>query len=143
MVILVSAFGGKADLAFCGANVAVLRLHLMVSIDKKMIEILNANKSEPRIFHVCERVKRDRQRRGKNDHVNPAARFGSGHAKSSEQRAAESKTEQNDVDDLRRMLFGGPEPQARNFEQVGKHREGLPTCGAKVTLWACPNCRVP
>ena len=83
MVNLVSAFGGKADLAFCGANVGVLRLHLMVSIDKKMIEILNANKSEPRIFHVCERVKRDRQRRGKNEHVNPAARFGGGHTKSS------------------------------------------------------------
>jgi hypothetical protein len=46
-------------------------------------ENLNVNKSEPRIFHVCERVKRDRQRRGKNEHVNPAARFGSGHTKSS------------------------------------------------------------
>src|SRR5262245_20553051 len=66
-----------------GCPRAVLRLHLLVSIDKKMIEILNANESEPRIFHVCERVKRDRQRRGKNDHVNPAARFGSGHTKSS------------------------------------------------------------
>src|SRR5215813_2125883 len=65
-----------------GCPRAVLRLHLMVSLDKKRIEILNANKSEPRIFHVCERVKRDRQRRGKNDLVNPAARFGSGHSKS-------------------------------------------------------------
>src|SRR5215468_12473111 len=71
-----------------GCPRAVLRLHLMVSIDKKMIEVLNANKAEPRIFHICERVKRDRQRRGKNEHVNPAARFGSGHAKSSKQRAA-------------------------------------------------------
>src|SRR5262249_16809723 len=71
-----------------GCPRAVLRLHLLVSIDKKMIEILNANKSEPRIFHVCEHVKRDRQRRGTNDHVNPAARFGSGHAKSRKQRAA-------------------------------------------------------
>src|SRR5262245_55402433 len=66
-----------------GCPRAVLRLHLLVSIDKKVIEILNMNKSEPRVFHVCERVKRDRQRRGKNDHVNPAARFGSGHTKSS------------------------------------------------------------
>src|SRR5262245_50209384 len=66
-----------------GCPSAVLRLHLIVSIDKKMIEILNANESEPRILHVCERVKRDRQRSGKTEHVNPAARFGSGHTKSS------------------------------------------------------------
>jgi hypothetical protein len=62
---------------------AVLRLHLLMSINKKMIEILNANESEPRIFHVCKGVKRHRQGRGKNKHVNPAARFGGGHTKAS------------------------------------------------------------
>src|SRR5262249_9781308 len=41
------------------------------------------------------------------------------------------------------MVFGGPEPQARNFEQVGKHRESLRTRGVKATLWACPDYRVP
>jgi hypothetical protein len=66
-----------------GCPRAVLRLHLLVSIDKKMIEILNANESEPRVFHVGERVKGDGQSRGKNEHVNPAARFGSGHTEAS------------------------------------------------------------
>jgi hypothetical protein len=66
-----------------GCPRAVLRLHLLVSIDKKMIEILNANESETRVFHVGERVKGDGQSRGKNEHVDPAARFGSGHTEAS------------------------------------------------------------
>ena len=38
----------------CGTNDshAVTRLHLLVSINKKVIEILNANQAEPRILHV-------------------------------------------------------------------------------------------
>jgi hypothetical protein len=39
---------------------AVLRLHLQLSIDKEVVEIVNANEPEPRIFHVCQSVERDR-----------------------------------------------------------------------------------
>jgi len=71
------------SLAVTNACQVVLRLHLLVSIDKKMIEFVNANESEPRIFHVGKSVKGDGQSRGKNEHVNPAARFGSGHTEAS------------------------------------------------------------
>jgi hypothetical protein len=78
MTLVMSAFGGKADIIQGKADIkkcplmtqsghggtvgshAVLRLHLLMSIDQKVVEILNANESEPRIFHVCERVKGDR-----------------------------------------------------------------------------------
>src|SRR5262245_60122123 len=60
-------------------------LHLVVSVDEKMIEVVNANKSEPRIFHVCKSVKGGRQSRGKNEHMNPAARFGSSHSEAGKQ----------------------------------------------------------
>src|SRR4029453_18348872 len=39
----------------------VLCLHLLVSIDQEVVEILNANESEPRIFHVSKGVQRHRQ----------------------------------------------------------------------------------
>ena len=93
-----SAFGGKADMAFCGGPLlrsllgikrtwlvaahmsafdpkrtwqcfssavtkgchAVLRLHLQLSINKEVVEIINANEPKPRIFHVCQSVERDR-----------------------------------------------------------------------------------
>jgi len=54
-----------------------------VSIDEKVIEILDANQSEPRIFHVRNSVERDRQSNGENHHVNPAARRGRGYAEAS------------------------------------------------------------
>jgi hypothetical protein len=38
------------------------RLHLLVSIDQKVVKILNANGSEQRIFHVGKSVERHRQR---------------------------------------------------------------------------------
>jgi hypothetical protein len=37
------------------------RLHLLVSIDQKVVEILNANGSEQRIFHVGKSVERHRR----------------------------------------------------------------------------------
>ena len=50
----VSSAGAK------GCPRAVLRLHLLVSVDKEVVEIVNANKPKPRIFHVCQSVERDR-----------------------------------------------------------------------------------
>src|SRR5262249_46737769 len=83
-----SGHRSAVSLAVTNACQVVLRLHLLVSIDKKMIEIINANESEPRIFHVCKSVKGDSQSHGKKEHVNPAARFGSGHTEASKQRSA-------------------------------------------------------
>jgi hypothetical protein len=37
-------------------------------------QILDANQSESRIFHVRNSAERDRQSNGENRHVNPAAR---------------------------------------------------------------------
>ena len=55
-----------------GANGSpvIPRLHLLVSIDEKVIEILDANQAEPRILHVRNGVERNRQGGGKNQHVN-------------------------------------------------------------------------
>ena len=39
---------------------AVPRLHLLVSIDKKVVEILDANQAEPRILHVRNSVECNR-----------------------------------------------------------------------------------
>ena len=39
---------------------AIPRLHLLVSIDKKVIEILDANQAEPRILHVRNSVEGNR-----------------------------------------------------------------------------------
>ena len=60
----------------------------MVSIDKKMIEILDANQAEPRIFHVRNGVERNRQGGGENQHMNPASRRGRRHAEAGEQRTS-------------------------------------------------------
>ena len=64
---------------------ALVRLHLLMGIDKKVIEFVYANEAEARVFHICEGVQRDRQGSGENEHVYPATRFGGGHAKSSKQ----------------------------------------------------------
>ena len=48
---------------------AIPRLHLLVSIDKKVIEILDANQAEPRIFHVRNSVECNRQGGGENQHM--------------------------------------------------------------------------
>src|SRR5690242_11124014 len=65
---------------------AVLRLHLFVSINEKMIEIFDTNKAESRILHVCESIECDSQRPSKNQHVNPTARLRSRHAEARKQR---------------------------------------------------------
>jgi hypothetical protein len=55
-------------------------LHLLVRFDKKMIEILDADQAEPRIFHVRNSVECDRQGGSENYHMDPAARSSRGHA---------------------------------------------------------------
>src|SRR5262249_1568178 len=64
-------------------SIAPTSPHLLVSINEKVIEILDANQFEPRIFHVRNSIERDRQSNGENHHVNPAARRGRGHAEAS------------------------------------------------------------
>ena len=95
---------------------AIPRLHLLVSIDKKMIEILDANEAEPRILHVRNRVEGNRESGGENQHMDPASRRGGRHAESGEQRTTKAKAEQHDIDYLRRMSFAGAEAQSRDFE---------------------------
>ena len=63
---------------------AIPRLHLLVSIDKKMIEILDANEAEPRILHVRNRVEGNRESGGENQHMDPASRRGGRHAEACE-----------------------------------------------------------
>ena len=101
-----------------GANGSpvIPRLHLLVSIDEKVIEILDANQAEPRILHVRNGVERNRQGGGKNQHVNPASRRSRRHAEAGEQRTTKPKAEQHDIDDLRRMFFAGAEAQSRDFK---------------------------
>src|SRR5437868_2755191 len=73
-----------------GANgsQAMPRLHMLASIDKKVIEVLNANQAKPQIFHVGNSIECDRQGSGENQHMDPAARPGRSHAKAGKKRAA-------------------------------------------------------
>jgi hypothetical protein len=91
-------------------------LHLLVSIDKKMIESLDANQAEPRILHVRNSVERNCEGGGENQHMNPASRCSRRHAEAGKQRTAKAKAEQHDIDYLRRMFFAGAEAQSRDFE---------------------------
>ena len=95
---------------------AIPRLHLLVSIDKKMIEILDANEAEPRILHVRNRVEGNRESGGENQHMDPTSRGGGRHAEACEKRTSKAKAEQHDIDNLRRMFFAGAEPQSCDFE---------------------------
>ena len=95
---------------------AIPRLHLLVSIDKKMIEILDANEAEPRILHVRHSVEGNRESGGEDQHMDPASRCSRRHAESGEQRTTKAKAEQHDIDYLRRLSFAGAEAQSRDFE---------------------------
>jgi hypothetical protein len=70
---------------------AIPRLHLLVSIDKKMIEILDANEAEPRILHVRNRVEGNRESGGENQHMDPTSRGGGRHAEACEKRTSKAK----------------------------------------------------
>jgi hypothetical protein len=57
--------------------------HLIVGVRGEMVEALNPNEAETRIFHISHDVERDGQGSGKSHHVYPAVACG--HTKSSEQ----------------------------------------------------------
>jgi hypothetical protein len=59
--------------------------HLIVGIFEKMIESLNANETEPWIFHIGHDVERDRQGSRKEHHVYPAMPCARGHTEPGEQ----------------------------------------------------------
>jgi len=59
--------------------------HLIVGIFEKMIESLNANETEPWIFHIGHDVERDGQGSRKEHHVYPAMPCARGHTEPGEQ----------------------------------------------------------
>ena len=104
------------------------------SIDKKMIEILDANEPEPRILHVRHGVESNRESCGENQHMDPASRRGRRHAEAGEQGTSKAKAEQHDINNLRRMFFAGAEPQSGDLEQTREPWQGLRTSRPKACL---------
>ncbi len=58
--------------------------HLVVQVDKKVIEVLDADKAKPRKFHVSYHVEGNGQSSGESHHVDPAVRCGRRQGKASQ-----------------------------------------------------------
>ena len=62
-----------------------LSLHLIVDRVQEMIETIDADEAEPRIFEVGDDEQRDGERRRKDHHMEPAAGFCCRHAEACKQ----------------------------------------------------------
>src|SRR5215510_9443666 len=94
--------------------------HLLVNVEKEMIEAFDAYQAEPRKFHVRDYVEGDRQSARENHHMHPAACFCRGHSEASKQRTTQPKAEEHDVDDIGGMFFGCAKTRSRDLESVRK-----------------------
>jgi transcriptional regulator with XRE-family HTH domain len=84
--------------------------HLIESVSKEMIEALDPDEAKARVFHVGQDVEGDAQGSRKEHLVHPTVPGARGHAEPGKQRAAQTKTKQHEIDDLRRMFFGSACP---------------------------------
>jgi len=97
-------------------------LHLRVSVGQEMVEALDMNEAEARIFHVGDDIEGNRQSAREEHLVHPAVSSVRSHAETGKERTSETKTKQRKIDDLRRADLTRARAQSCRFEQAVERR---------------------